>query len=88
MSAVNATPEIFNHILSGKDIALTPKVPAADLPVRRTPLFETESGKRLIEGAVNLFRNAIPPILGMVLFVAVWALVSNSGKTIPDPAET
>ena len=88
MSAVNATPEILNQILSGKDIALTPKVLTAAPLARRTPLFESESGKRLIEGTWNLFRNAIPPILGMVLFVAVWALIANTNKSIPGPSET
>jgi nitrate/nitrite transport system permease protein len=88
MSAVNATPENLNEILSGEDISPTSKAPAAAIPARRLPYFETESGKRFIEGTLNLFRNAIPPLLGMLLFVAMWALVSNSGKTIPGPAET
>ena len=88
MSAVNATPENLSEILSGEDIDRTSKAPAAVGPTRRTSYFETESGKRFIEGTLNLFRNAIPPLLGMLLFVAMWALVSNSGKTIPGPAET
>ena len=69
MSAVNATPENLNQILSGEDIAPASKAPVAAAPARRTPYFETESGKRLIEGTANLFRNAIPPLLGMLLFV-------------------
>ena len=88
MSAVNATPENLNQILSGEDIAPVSKAPVAATPARRTPYFETESGKRFIEGTANLFRNAIPPLLGMLLFVAMWALVANSGKTIPGPSET
>ena len=88
MSAINATPENLNHILSGEDIALTPKVPAAAAPTRRTPLFESESGKRLIEGTLNLFKSIIPPLLGMLLFIAVWALIANTNKSIPGPSET
>ena len=61
--------------------------PAA-APARRTPYFETESGKRFVEAALTLFKNAIPPLLGMLLFVALWALVANSGGQIPGPAET
>jgi nitrate/nitrite transport system permease protein len=86
MSAINATPENLSEILSGEDVALTSKIPAAT--ARRTPYFETESGKRFIEGTLNLFKNAIPPLLGMLLFVALWALVANSGGQIPGPSET
>ncbi|MGK2952746.1 MAG: nitrate ABC transporter permease [Thiobacillus sp.] len=87
MSAVNATHENLKEILSGEDVAPAAKAaPAA--PVRRPPYFQTESGQRLIESTLTLFKNAIPPLLGMLLFVALWALVANSGKTIPGPAET
>ena len=88
MSAVNATTENLNDILSGEDIAPTPQVSAAAAPARRTPYFETESGKRLVEGTLTLFRNAIPPLLGMLLFVGLWGLVSHSVKNIPGPSET
>ena len=84
MSAANPTHEDLDDILSGPDIV---KVPAA-APRRRTPYFETESGRRLAEGTVTLFRNAIPPVLGIAMFVALWALVAASGKSIPGPAET
>ena len=88
MSAVNATTENLNDILSGEDIAPMPQVSAAAAPARRTPYFETESGKRLIEGTLTLFRNAIPPLLGMLLFIGLWGLVSHSVKNIPGPSET
>ncbi|MGA9165360.1 MAG: nitrate ABC transporter permease [Thiobacillus sp.] len=55
---------------------------------RRTPLLETESGKRLIEGTVNLLKSAVPPLLGMLLFAALWALIANTNKSIPGPVET
>ncbi len=88
MSAVNATTENLSEILSGEDIAPTTKISAAAAPARRTPYFETESGKRLVEGTVNLFKGLIPPLLGILLFIALWALVANSGKSIPGPSET
>jgi nitrate/nitrite transport system permease protein len=88
MSAIDATPENLNEILAGEDIAVAPKVPAAEIPARRPPYFETDAGKRLIEATLTLFRNAIPPLLGILLFVALWALVANSGKSIPGPVET
>lgn len=88
MSAINATPENLSEILSGEDIAPASKVPVAAAPARRTPYFETESGKRFIEGTLTLFKNAVPPLLGMLLFVALWALVANSGGQLPGPGET
>ncbi|MBU1263338.1 MAG: nitrate ABC transporter permease [Gammaproteobacteria bacterium] len=88
MSAVNATPENLNQILSGEDIAPASKVPVTAAPARRTPYFETESGKRFIDGTLTLFKNAVPPLLGMLLFVALWSLVANSGGQIPGPSET
>ena len=87
MSAVNATPENLSDILSGEDIAPAPPAQAT-ASARRTPYFETESGKRLIDGTLTLFKNAIPPLLGMLLFIALWALISNSVKNIPGPVET
>jgi len=65
-----------------------PALPGVTAPVRRTPFLETETGKRLIEGTTNLFKNAIPPLLGMLLFVALWALIANTNKSIPGPIET
>ncbi|MFN3750702.1 MAG: nitrate ABC transporter permease [Thiobacillus sp.] len=68
----------------------TERLPAAapELPPRRTPLLETEGGKRLLEGIGNAVKAVIPPTLGIVLFVALWALIANSGGGIPGPAET
>ncbi|MHB1352527.1 MAG: nitrate ABC transporter permease [Thiobacillus sp.] len=84
MSAVKATSENLGEILSGKDIVRVPD-PA---PEQCAPCVESGSGRRFAEGTLNLFRNAIPPLLGIALFLALWALVANSGKSIPGPAET
>ncbi|WP_310447715.1 nitrate ABC transporter permease [Thiobacillus sp.] len=89
MSAINATTESLSEILSGDDVVLASKEsPAAASRARRTPLLETESGKRVIEGAVNLVKAAFPPLLGILFFVALWALVANTNKSIPGPVET
>src|SRR3569832_1283936 len=88
MSAVNVTTENLNDILSGEDIVPAAPMPAAPIPTRRVPYFETESGKRHIEGTLTLFRNTIPPLLGMLLFIGLWGLISHSVKNIPEPVET
>lgn len=85
MNAVTLNDQSLSQVLDA------PETEAIAGPVaapRRTPYFETESGKRLLEGAVTLFKNAIPPLLGLLLFVALWALVANSGAGIPGPSET
>ena len=57
-------------------------------PPRRTPYFETESGKNLIEFVANFIKRTIPPVLGMLLFIGLWAVIANTNKTIPGPLET
>ncbi|MDP1925358.1 MAG: nitrate ABC transporter, permease protein, partial [Thiobacillus sp.] len=89
MSAINATPENLSEILSGDDVVLASKEASVAVSrARRTPYFETESGKRLIEGTVNLFKAGVPPLLGILFFAALWALVANTNKSIPGPVET
>src|SRR3569832_2983820 len=88
MSAVNVTTENLNDILSGEDIVPAAPMPATPNPTHHVPYFETESGKRLIEGTLTLFRNTIPPLLGMLLFIGLWGLISHSVKNIPGPVET
>jgi nitrate/nitrite transport system permease protein len=89
MSAINATPENLSEILSGDDVVLASKEASVAVSrARRPPYFETESGKRLIEGMVNLFKAAVPPLLGILFFAALWALVANTNKSIPGPVET
>ncbi len=85
MSAVTLNDRSLSEVMEAPG---TEALPAYDAPVRRTPYFETESGKRFLESTANLFRNAIPPLLGMLLFVALWALIANTNKSIPGPAET
>ncbi|MDP2031477.1 MAG: nitrate ABC transporter permease [Thiobacillus sp.] len=89
MSAINATPENLSEILSGDDVVLASKEASVAVSrARRPPYFETESGKRVIEGAVNLLKAAVPPLLGILFFAALWALVANTNKSIPGPVET
>jgi len=85
MNAMTLNEQRLSEVLDARETTVRPP---ATVGVRRTPYFATEAGKRLIEGTVNLIRNTIPPVLGMVLFIAVWALIANTNKSIPAPAET
>ena len=85
MNAVTLNDRSLSEMLKSPE---TEAIPTPAAPARRTPYFETESGKRFLEGTANLFKSLVPPLLGIVLFVALWALIANSGKSIPGPAET
>jgi nitrate/nitrite transport system permease protein len=84
MNAITLNDNHLNKIISAPEtVTLTEHAPP-----RRTPYFETESGKSLIEFVANFIKRAIPPILGMLLFIALWAVIANTNKSIPGPMET
>ncbi|MEQ1593009.1 MAG: nitrate ABC transporter permease [Thiobacillaceae bacterium] len=83
MSAITLNDNNLKQIMSAPET-----MPSVAAPPRRTPYFETESGKRLTEAAASFLKQAIPPILGMLLFAALWAVIANSNKSIPGPMET
>lgn len=86
MNAITITDQSLSGVRTQAETeALASAAPARPRP---TPLFETEAGRRVIEATGNAIKAAIPPIIGMLLFVALWALLSNSIKNIPGPAET
>ncbi len=85
MNAVTLNERSLSQVMAAPE---TEALSATAEAVRRSPYFETESGKRLIESSLNFFKSAIPPLLGMLLFVALWALISNTNKSIPGPVET
>ena len=85
MSAVTLNDNDLKQIMSASEtVLLTP----AEAPPRRTPFFATENGKRVLESSANLIKRIIPPLLGMMLFVAFWAMIANTNKSIPGPVET
>ena len=80
LSAVMDAPETETL---APQLASEPRAPA-----RRTPLFETATGQRAIEATRNAIKAAIPPLIGIALFIALWALVSGNIKNIPGPVAT
>ncbi|MCQ9377607.1 nitrate ABC transporter permease [Methyloversatilis sp. XJ19-49] len=55
---------------------VVPPVVAAASREPRTPVSEI---------LLNIFKAVFPPIAGMVLLIAVWALLAGSGGSIPGP---
>jgi nitrate/nitrite transport system permease protein len=88
MSAAILTHQTFNDVKSvpaNAASAAAPQPGIAELPppVRRhTPLVE-----RYGADIAEFFRNVIPIVFGLALFVAVWAIVSQS-STLPGPLKT
>ena len=81
MSAVYGT---LQHTPGAEDAASAPTVaePAAALPVTAKPAFNV-MGKL---GAV--MRWLIPPILGLAVFVGIWALIAQETSNLPGPYAT
>jgi nitrate/nitrite transport system permease protein len=95
MSAVTINEGSLNDIMNAPDTQ--PLAPAADAapdgyrpPARPTPFFQTERGQAVIEAVGKLFRSALPPVIGMALFILLWHMVSVSGgeSGLPGPAKT
>ena len=91
MSAVTFNEGSLKDIMNKPDT-----VPASPAPVetpakpRPTPFFQTERGQALLESFGNFFRAALPSVIGLVLFVLLWQIVSSSGgeQGLPGPAKT
>lgn len=78
MNAPNTTP------LSVADTTVN------ELPPRAVPFLQTERGQALVDAVGNVSRAAVPPVIGIALFILLWQLVSTSGGDtgLPGPAKT
>ena len=78
MNAPNTTP------LSAADSTVN------ELPPRAVPFLQTERGQALVDAVGNVSRAAVPPVIGIALFILLWQLVSTSGGDtgLPGPAKT
>jgi nitrate/nitrite transport system permease protein len=88
MNAITLHEQNLNNIMNAPPTTALDASNDSIPPVRRTPLIETAAARRFFEFTGNLFRAALPPLLGMLLFVALWALIANTNKSIPGPVET
>jgi nitrate/nitrite transport system permease protein len=89
MSAVTLNEESLERIMKRPDtVSIEP--PEATLRARPTPLFETERGRAMLAWLSAIFRQSIPPVIGIILFVLLWQIVSASGgdSGLPGPVKT
>ena len=89
MSAVTLNEESLEKIMKRPDtVSIEPA--EAMLKPRPTPLFETERGRAMLEWLGAALRKGIPPVIGIMLFVLLWQIVSASGgdSGLPGPVKT
>ncbi len=89
MSAVTVDEGRLESIMQQPD---TLKIETAEPSARPrpSPFLQTQRGRAWIEGAGSLFKKALPPVIGIALFVLLWQIVSASGGEggLPGPART
>ena len=95
MSAVTFNEGSLKDIMNKPDTVPASAAPtqlAVEAPAkpRAIPFFQTERGQAWLESGGNLLRAALPPAIGLVLFVLLWQIVSaTSGEQgLPGPART
>ena len=83
---INQIINVTNYTAARRGLGL---IFAAVTPAPSTPAFEKES---LASRAAGLGKEAVlkgaPPVLGLMLFVAMWAMVSKYSQGLPDPIST
>lgn len=83
MGAINATNETLREIMSDSETV------AAEKPLATvTPAGAGEIPSRWPGLAAAAFRALIPPVLGLLLFIGIWALVSQTSQQLPGPLKT
>ncbi|MBI5937688.1 MAG: nitrate ABC transporter permease [Betaproteobacteria bacterium] len=89
MSAMTINADSLTEIMNQSEaVPVTPIEPVAK--PRPTPLLQTERGKAFVEAIAKVFRAALPPVIGVFLFVLLWQIVSASGgeSGLPGPVKT
>jgi nitrate/nitrite transport system permease protein len=68
-----------------------PEAPApatATTPTVSAPVVSSAARSRLFDYGRAFLRFVIPPLLGLALFVGVWAIVAKTSPQLPGPAPT
>lgn len=66
---------------------VVPPVPSAPVaPTLSAPMRKTQAP--LVSKSISLLQVLLPPILGFVLFIAIWAMVAQHTPNLPGPVKT
>jgi nitrate/nitrite transport system permease protein len=85
MNAVTVVTENLDEAMPQGE-TLQPKAALHVAAASATPAVST--GKRLGQQLNAAVKWLVPPVLGLVLFVGLWALVSQTSPQLPGPAKT
>ena len=79
---------VSGEIVSSASADDTPAAPAPAADAPAVPSTPARPNGRLLEHARAFMNWLIPPVLGLALFVGVWAIVSQTSPQLPGPAKT
>ncbi|MHB9117796.1 MAG: nitrate ABC transporter permease [Burkholderiales bacterium] len=92
MNAVSLTTENLGDVMPSSEAAkaaATPPQPANDVVMAELEKAAPPKAKVYRRERLNAFLQwAVPPLLGIALFVGLWALVSQASPQLPGPAKT
>jgi nitrate/nitrite transport system permease protein len=90
MSAVTINDNNLDKIMNQPETVAAPITAEPPAKPRPTPFLQTERGKALTELLAKAVRAALPPVIGIALFILLWQIVSASGgdNGLPGPVKT
>ncbi len=87
MSATHITNQSLEEIMSDPETVVTGKTLAVVASVEKTGRGESKPG-RVGQMAGDVVKWLVPPVLGLALFIGLWALVSQTSPQLPGPLKT
>ena len=87
MNAANPGKEGLKEIMASVDSIATPKISRISPPTNANEPAPA-AGLRFPLAARNLFKWLVPPVMGLTLFIGIWAMVAQGNPTLPGPLKT
>ncbi|MBU1691719.1 MAG: nitrate ABC transporter permease [Gammaproteobacteria bacterium] len=87
MNAANPGIESLNEITAGDGSVATAKVFKISPSINVSEPVPA-AGQRFSMAARNFFKWLVPPVLGLTIFIGIWALVSQTSPQLPGPLKT
>ncbi|GAO35284.1 nitrate ABC transporter permease [Sulfuricella sp. T08] len=87
MNAANPGIESLKETTAGDGTVATAKVFNISPSINVSEPVPT-AGRRFSLAAKNFFQWLVPPVLGLTIFIGIWALVSQTSPQLPGPLKT
>ena len=85
LSLVNERPGVAPPAQPAKNKSLESVIEAAMIEPATPPVDTAKARRVLIQAWLN---KVVPPILGLLVFVGIWALISQTNQNLPGPGKT